>query len=521
MTSPKAAPAKIFICYRRGSAGWPASWLADQLTKHFGAESVFQDVESILPGDDFPAEIESAIAACWAFLVVIGKGWLAAEGDSGRRLDDPRDWVRLELEAALARDVRVIPVLLDGAKMPAADDLPLTVQGLSRKHAVALDPVTRDTRSLVSVLEAVRGNPPEPDPRTDETASGDAGSSGQPNTIAGVKLTRRRLIAGVAAIAALAAAGAWLAEELSPSREPLSANPVTFTAMATVADAVFDRTGSYLAWGGDDKTVTLWSPNGSTAPQGLPARHDDSIEDLAFQPDGKVLASCDGSGSIWLWDPARRSPPRRLAPQTSPGTGLWSIAFGHAGRLISGSKDGRVTLWHVSGSTSKPLLNLGVGADVFAVAAAPGAIFAAGSGDIFAGGSANGEIRFWNQDGLPVFPNDLSLGPIRRIAFSPSGLVAVGSDTSSIYLFDPRKPAAVTSYQDHVGGVYALDFDPQDPQRFASGGYDGILRLWSLNSSTPVVRKDGFGAIRGLAFNPQGTLLAAARDDHTVQVWTV
>jgi hypothetical protein len=81
---------------------------------------VFQDVDSIRPGDDFAAEIEAAVGACSVLLAVIGPRWLTVEGDSGRRLDDPQDWVRLEIEAAIQRRVRIIPVLIDDARMPVA-----------------------------------------------------------------------------------------------------------------------------------------------------------------------------------------------------------------------------------------------------------------------------------------------------------------------------------------------------------------------------------------------------------------
>jgi hypothetical protein len=75
------------------------------------------------------------------------------EGDAGRRIDDPQDWVRLEIETALSREVRVIPVLVDEAKMPSACELPPSLQSLAGKQAVVLNPVSLDIRSLVSVLE--------------------------------------------------------------------------------------------------------------------------------------------------------------------------------------------------------------------------------------------------------------------------------------------------------------------------------------------------------------------------------
>lgn len=153
MATSDAGVTRIFISYRRADASWPARWLADRLAGQFGAGVVFQDVDSIRPGDDFAAEIEAAVGACSVLLTVIGPQWLAAEGDAGRRLDDPQDWVRLEIEAAIRRGVRVIPVLVDGARMPSASELPPSLQGLARRQAVALSPASLDTRRLVSVLE--------------------------------------------------------------------------------------------------------------------------------------------------------------------------------------------------------------------------------------------------------------------------------------------------------------------------------------------------------------------------------
>ncbi len=102
---------RVFICYRREDAGYPAGWLFDQLTAHLGADRVFKDMDSIEPGDDFADVITEAVSSCAVLLAVIGPRWLAAAGPDERRLDDAGDFVRLEIEAALARGVRVIPVL--------------------------------------------------------------------------------------------------------------------------------------------------------------------------------------------------------------------------------------------------------------------------------------------------------------------------------------------------------------------------------------------------------------------------
>ncbi len=129
----------IFISYRRqGSQGF-AGRLADDLTERFGPSQVFRDVE-IRPGDDFTAVIRSAIAGSGALLVVIGPRWLDHRNAKGEmRLHAPGDWVRMEVEAAFQRRIRVVPVLVGRAKMPPADALPASIRPLASIQAFELD----------------------------------------------------------------------------------------------------------------------------------------------------------------------------------------------------------------------------------------------------------------------------------------------------------------------------------------------------------------------------------------------
>ncbi len=132
--------AGVFISYRRqDSAGW-AGRLATDLLDRFGAEAVFQDINAIRAGEDFVTVIDRALGSCSALIVLIGPDWSTIKGKDGTlRLDDPSDTVRLELSKALQRKaIRVIPVLLGGAKMPEADDLPSELKPLARRNAIEL-----------------------------------------------------------------------------------------------------------------------------------------------------------------------------------------------------------------------------------------------------------------------------------------------------------------------------------------------------------------------------------------------
>src|SRR4051812_49214807 len=133
----------VFISYRRQDSAGHAGRLSDQLKAGLGSNRVFMDVDGIAAGQDFVEAIEQAVGSCDALLAVIGPEWLASvDAEGNRRLDDPTDFVRLEISAALRRNVRVIPVLVGGASMPPKEALPPDIELLGRRQAVDL----RDSR---------------------------------------------------------------------------------------------------------------------------------------------------------------------------------------------------------------------------------------------------------------------------------------------------------------------------------------------------------------------------------------
>jgi hypothetical protein len=149
-------PGRIFISYRRDETDFPASWLYERLAAHFGPDQVFKDVDSIELGDDFAEVIADAVGACDVLLVLIGTQWLAITDEAGRRrLENSDDFVRLEIEAALQRKVRIVPILVGRARMPHADELPASLGKLVHRQALALDPnrFEADIRRLVRVVE--------------------------------------------------------------------------------------------------------------------------------------------------------------------------------------------------------------------------------------------------------------------------------------------------------------------------------------------------------------------------------
>ncbi|MDQ6622994.1 MAG: toll/interleukin-1 receptor domain-containing protein, partial [Verrucomicrobiota bacterium] len=130
---------RIFISYRRHDSGYAAASLRDTLRDRFGHESVFFDLDNIPFGVDFREYIGNAVGQCHVLLVLIGDDWTKATDREGkRRLDDPADYVRIEIESALKRDIPVIPVLVEEALMPAAEDLPESIRPLVYRNAAEL-----------------------------------------------------------------------------------------------------------------------------------------------------------------------------------------------------------------------------------------------------------------------------------------------------------------------------------------------------------------------------------------------
>ena len=152
---------KIFINYRREESGHVAGRLHDRLAQAFGRDNLFMDVDNIPVGVDFVTHLNDQVAACDAVLVVIGPKWAKAKDKAGqRRLHQPDDFVAIEIAAALTRDIRVIPVLVDGARMPRASELPDALKPLARRQAAEVRHVNfgQDADTLVARMRKSLGD---------------------------------------------------------------------------------------------------------------------------------------------------------------------------------------------------------------------------------------------------------------------------------------------------------------------------------------------------------------------------
>ena len=152
---------KVFINYRRDDSIGMAGRLHDRLAQTFGSDNLFMDVDNIPVGRDFADYLNGQVAACDAMLTVIGPNWLTAKDENGqRRLDNPEDFVVIEIGVALARNISVVPVLVDGARMPKASELPDSLKPLVRRQAVEMRHAHfgKDAEALIARMGEVLGD---------------------------------------------------------------------------------------------------------------------------------------------------------------------------------------------------------------------------------------------------------------------------------------------------------------------------------------------------------------------------
>lgn len=221
----------IFINYRRADTSGYAGRLEQELSRRFPGR-VFMDIHTIEAGTDFAEAINNEVGKCGALVVLIGDQWLdITDPKTGkRRLDNPNDFVALEIAEALKRDTRVIPVLVEGAKMPDAEELPASLVALGRRNAIEISD-TRwdyDVEQLVKVLEKICGipSPSVSAPGTGTGTGSGAGNRTVTGTGAGGKSGMLKIAIPIAAvIIAAVALVIYLLASRTPSQLTSAGSP--------------------------------------------------------------------------------------------------------------------------------------------------------------------------------------------------------------------------------------------------------------------------------------------------------
>ena len=311
---PRERSANIFINYRREDSAGHAGRLFDALSSHF-AGRLFMDVDTLDPGVDFVEAIEQAVGSCEVLIVVIGREWLTVEDKAGRRrLDDPGDFVRLEVESALARKIRVIPVLVQDAPMPRAEELPASLAKLARRNAIELSDARwaydadRLARTIQEILKETPAAAPEnATPPTAPVA---------PVVVA--KTTRSRAwplsIAALVLVAAVVLVSwAWTRQTPSGNDGPSQVQPANLDTVAVPAGGVAPANpAGNVNSGNSVPTPAIDAP---PVRNGAPAADSIAKAPQGVEPVRRVESPAPATNRV---DEPSRTPIRVLPPASAP-----------------------------------------------------------------------------------------------------------------------------------------------------------------------------------------------------------
>jgi WD40 repeat protein/tRNA A-37 threonylcarbamoyl transferase component Bud32 len=289
-----------------------------------------------------------------------------------------------------------------------------------------------------------------------------------------------------------------------------------------INDVAFSPDGSLLAMGSFDKTILLWNVNYSEPSQTL-SGHTAGVNSVAFSPDGTVLASGSSDATVRLWRVSDGTLLQKLSGHTD---GVSSVAFSSEGKVVvSGSMDGTIKLWQASDGALLQTLTGHTGG-VTSIALSP-------DGATLASGSYDKTARLWRvADGAPLRTLTSSSGAILCVAFSMDGSdLAAGSSSGKTFLWRTSNGTLRRTLSGHSSGVSSLAFSP-DGTTLASGSWDQVVWLWRVTDGLPIRKSDGHAAyIMSIAFSPDGKTLASGsnspRLDYThevdtfVQLWQV
>ncbi|MGH6936567.1 MAG: toll/interleukin-1 receptor domain-containing protein, partial [Methylocella sp.] len=373
--------AKVFISCRRDDSAGQAGRIQDRLEREFGRDLLFMDVDAIPLGMNFAKVLHEEVAKCGVLLAVIGPNWLDGRDEDGnRRLDNPNDFVRIEIAAALQRDIPVIPILLDGARVPKAAQLPEDLEELALRNGLDVRHASfhYDMDKLIRGLKGQLGHaaaPPAPPLPSEDRRKIEEGEARQGEDECHSEEAEAKPLA-------------------PPKREHGSAEPLmglvrTLTGHSQSINCIaIARDGMTLASGCSriifKPELWIWDIASGKVRTKL-AGHTTSVHDLAFSPNGTILAS-GATDALRLWSMPDGKPLHTFSNKSN--CNVLSVAFSPDGAtLAAGGNEATVRLWRCMDGKLLRILEEPEGA-VQSLAFSP-------DGTLLAAAAAGGMVRIW------------------------------------------------------------------------------------------------------------------------------
>ena len=539
----------IFIGYRRDDTADVAGRIYDALAVRFGKGRIFKDVDSLRPGANFGAYIKSVLPKCRVALILMGPAWLDVRDENGaRRLDNANDWVRLEVETALATPgLDVVPVLVNGARMPRDEELPASLRPLLERHAAVIrrdpdfhDDVQRLGKALrASVKSGVLDF---------SGLGGDRWTAAQTAPSASGGTRRGVLFAGVGALVAAGGAGAWwlsssglLAPRSSASDTPsteaakLDAQPATpppsappqcvsgspsencveriFSGHAgIVAAAAFSPDGTRVLTGSWDRTARLWNASDGRLLQTFAGLRENLLA-VGFSRDGARAFACDKEGAR-IWEVATGRVLQTITTQWWPG----SAAISPDGRRVFIEQANDVQVFEVA--TGQLIRTLtGHRNPVVGITFAPDGRPVTGSLD--------GTARLWDVEGRETLqsfdatPNGNE--GVSAVAISRDGTqLAATTQADRTRVFDVASGRLLQTFPVAAPYLASIAFSPNG-RLLVTGANAPVARIMDIASGRIVQTfRDRQGWLNSVSFSPDGSrVLTADSELNTARIWAV
>lgn len=448
----------IFISYRRDDSEAITGRIYDRLKSEFGSERVTMDVDSIPPGADFREFLDHAVSRCDMLLVIMGSKWCSI---LHQRRDDPGDFVRIEVESALARKIPVIPILVGKTIMPREEELPSALQSLAYRNARTVD-TGRDFH-----------------------------------------MHMERLIREVTPL--LVQKTASPADRVSPpsSERQLIGHQGPILSLAVSVDGQFALSGAM------DKTMRLWNLRARKEVGQFPG-HEGNVNCVAFSPSGRQAISGDGHYKLHLWDVPIRKEIFQLQGHTRA---VLSVAFSPDGKLaLSGSKDGSVRLW-----------DLIMGREIFCAEGHTYGVLNVGffpKGDRIFSSGQDINVRFWDLGGKDLGRLALTRFPLLNVALSPQGKwFATAAEEKEVRIYDASSGKQLRVFQGHRDFVKSVAFSPTG-QNLLTGSFDRTVRFWDVASARELACFSGHTReVACVAYGSDGEVALSGGLDSTIRLW--